>query len=139
MTESVLLNGMQAGEGRIAPDAGSCLVRAIQDLEEAEHAVRSGSAAGLFLAVGHLDLVVEACRNFGKDTLPSSDRQLDSERMTAIRTRLRRISTLMAQSAEFHAGWARLAGMRASAYGPDGSELGLPAGSASGSRCDASG
>ncbi|MBA3976125.1 MAG: hypothetical protein C0504_18110 [Candidatus Solibacter sp.] len=125
-----------------SPAADStCLGRALQALAEAEDAVSAGSAAGLFEAAGHLEAAVEACRQYTADAagLQPGDRALDADRLIVIRTGLQRIGSLMAQSAEFHAGWARLAGLRASAYGPDGSELGLPAGSAAGSRCDASG
>ncbi len=45
----------------------------------------------------------------------------------------------MSAAAEFHAGWARIAASRTTAYGPDGAEIGLPAGVGCGSRCDASG
>jgi hypothetical protein len=135
----------QAGAQRIAPpdsqmpaDAASCLTRAARALLEAEQAVSSGSAAGLFEAAGLLESAVEACRQYGAGIAPGS-RKFDAEQLGAIRGGLERIGALMAQSAEFHAGWARLAGLRASAYGPDGAELGLPAGSAAGSRCDASG
>jgi hypothetical protein len=119
----------------------TCLDRALQAMAEAEFAVSTGSAAGLFEAAGHLESAVEACRQYGADAagLPPGDRALDADRLGVIRTGLQRIGSLMEQSAEFHAGWARLAGLRASAYGPDGSELGLPAGAAAGSRCDASG
>lgn len=126
---------------RAAAGANACLVQATQALAEAEQAVRSGSAAGLFEAAGLLESAVEACREYGSAGagLASGERKLDAELLTAIRSRLQRIGALMAQSAEFHAGWARLAGSRASAYGPDGTELGLPAGTAAGSRCDANG
>ena len=127
--------------GHTPAGANPCLMQAVQALAEAEQAVRSGSAAGLFEAAGFLESAVEACRQYGSNGagLPSGERKLDAEHLSAIRGRLQRIGALMAQSAEFHAGWARLAGSRASAYGPDGAELGLPSGSAAGSRCDASG
>jgi hypothetical protein len=129
------------GERQSLEAAAGCLDRAVQAMSGAECALRTGSAAGLFEAAVHLESAVEACRHYGAAAaaLPPGDREQDVSRLGVIRNGLQRIGSLMAQSAEFHAGWARLAGMRASAYGPEGSELGLPPGSAAGSRCDASG
>jgi len=130
--------GRPNGDG--APsEPDSLLAPALLAMAQAENAVRSGSAAGLFEAAGHLESAVEACRQYGEGAQATSGRKPDPESLIAIRSGLQRLGSLMAQSAEFHAGWARLAGLRASAYGPDGSELGLPAGSAAGSHCDASG
>lgn len=141
MSETVWRRDSRSEASPAPAESSSCLARAIQAMAEAEQAVVSGSASGLFEAAGHLELAVESCRLYGDATrsgLPE-DRKLHAGQLSAIRAGLHRIGSLMAQSAEFHAGWARLAGMRASAYGPDGTELGLPAGSAAGSRCDASG
>ncbi len=123
-------------QGDIAP-----LARAQRAIADAERLVRLGSAGRFFEAATHLESALTACAEFQAEAnaLAERDRVRASEHLIRLRLGLSRVGALMAAAADFHAGWARIAASRATAYGPDGVEMGLPAGLGCGSRCDASG
>lgn len=117
------------------------LARAHRAILEAEQLVRLGSAGRFFEAATVLETAVRACAEFQAEAraLAYADRTGAAEQLVQLRQGLSRVGAFMAAAADFHAGWARIAGSRATAYGPDGAEIGLPAGLGCGSRCDASG
>ncbi len=117
------------------------LVRARRAISEAEQLVGLGSAGRFFEAAVLLETAVTACAEFqaGASSLAASDRAAATGQLVLLRLGLARVGALMSSAAEFHAGWARIAASRATAYGPDGVEMGLPAGIGCGSRCNASG
>ena len=96
-------------EGGDAPAEPDCLLAsALRAMAQAENAARSGSAAGMFEAAGHLESTVEACRQYGESAQAAGTRKPDRESLTAIRSSLQRIGSLMAQSAEFQIGRAHV-------------------------------
>jgi hypothetical protein len=100
-----------------------------------------GSAGPCSEAARRLELAVDCCTRFqraARDSEPDARADLAAE-LIGLRRSLGRICALLASAAEFHAGVARLAALRASAYGPDGAELGLPRNAGRGSRCEVSG
>lgn len=117
------------------------LARAHKAISNAEQLVRLGSAGKFFEAAMLLEIAVRACAEFQAEasTMACGDRARATEQLGRLRVGLTRVGALMAAAADFHAGWARIAAARATAYGPDGCEIGLPAGLGCGSRCNASG
>jgi len=117
------------------------LAQARRAIMEAEQLVRLGSAGRFFEAATVLETAARACAEFQAEAraLADVDKANAAEQLVQLRLGLSRVGALMAAAADFHAGWARIADFRATAYGPDGSEMGLPAGLGCGSRCDASG
>jgi hypothetical protein len=122
-------------------NASGPLARARNAVRGAERLVEMGSSGGLFAAAAELETAVNACAEFHQQAaqLPPETRRKAAEELVRIRAGLSRVGVLINSAAEFHTGWARIADMRTSAYGPDGSELGLPAGVGRGSHCDANG
>jgi hypothetical protein len=117
------------------------LARARHAVRGAERLVEMGSSGGLFAAAAELEAAVNACAEFHQQAaqLPPESRRKAAGELMRIRVGLSRVGVLINSAAGFHAGLARIADTRTSAYGPDGSELGLPAGIGRGSRCDANG
>ena len=123
------------------PSAVRLLEKVLSAVRGAERLLGGGSASVLFVAAAELETAVNACAELQQQapTLPPQIRRQAADALAQIRAGLRRVGALMNSAAEFHAGWARVAGMGAAAYGPDGSELGLPSDAGRGSHCDASG
>ena len=122
-------------------DAFASLAQVRAETAEAERLACLGSPEAFMGAAGHMEVAIAAFAKFQELTdAGSKARQVEySSQLFEIRDRVGRLGGLMSAAAEFHAGWARIAASRVSAYGPDGVELGLPAEAGVGIRCDASG